>query len=294
MTNVAFTTANVTNPRYDTVVAWEDTSVTTLSFVNSPGSFKFKVITGTAAGSPIAISDAVIQSNLGAGIAWTRLADVLRPAGVDNVTNANITDLRAPIKLRVSANAKAIELAAMNGGNTAGALVSDASGNVGVVPYVGEVLGSTVLAASAATMTVNLPKTAETIRITVTITGQTGNTTLAMRFNSDGTNSYAFRATNNSSVEGVTTTAFSIQLTEASVNPHNTLSVIDVLNLASRTKTAQIRTIQGSANASATPTRRLADAVWANTSAQISSVTIYDSTSTSQFNIGSKVVVTAA
>lgn len=89
--------ASVTNPRYDTVVAWVDTTVTTASNVNSPGSFKFKVITGAAAGSPPVLSDSEIQSNLGAGIAWVRLADVLRSAGVDNVTNANIVDRRSAL-----------------------------------------------------------------------------------------------------------------------------------------------------------------------------------------------------
>ena len=99
VTNLAFTTANVTNPRYDTVVAWVDTSVTNLSQVNSPGSFKFKVIAGTAAGSPTVVNDASIQANLGAAIAWLRLADVLRPSGVDNVTNTNIADTRTKVTL---------------------------------------------------------------------------------------------------------------------------------------------------------------------------------------------------
>ncbi|WP_139319474.1 hypothetical protein [Gordonia sp. CNJ-863] len=97
VTNVPMNAASFTNPRYDSVVAWVDTSVVTTTTPNSPGSFKFKVIAGTAAGSPVAVSDATIQSALGASIAWIRLADVLRPTGVDNVTNANIVDRRSAL-----------------------------------------------------------------------------------------------------------------------------------------------------------------------------------------------------
>ena len=152
MTNVAFTTANVTNPRYDTVVAWEDTSVTTLSFVNSPGSFKFNVIAGTAAGSPTVVTDAAIQSNLGAGIAWTRLADVLRPAGVDNVTNANITDTRAAIRLRADVQANAVSTASVQNFAITGAKIDLATlpyGSIGFSTYGttgGQVVGATVTA----------------------------------------------------------------------------------------------------------------------------------------------------
>lgn len=128
VTNLAFTAASTTNPRYDTVVAWVDTTVTTTTNVNSPGSLKFKVIAGTAAGSPTVISASAIQSNLGASIAWVRLADVLRPAGVDNVTNSNIFDVRQPLKLRSSSSARVLDLSGINGGSTAGMLVTDANG----------------------------------------------------------------------------------------------------------------------------------------------------------------------
>lgn len=149
VTNVPFTTANVTNPRYDTVVAWEDTSVTTLSSANSPGSFKFKVIAGTAAGAPIVITDAAIQSNLGAGIAWTRLADVIRPAGVDNVTNANITDTRVSIKLRADVQANAVATASVQNLAITGAKIDLATlpyGSIGYSTYGttgGQVIGTT-------------------------------------------------------------------------------------------------------------------------------------------------------
>ncbi|WP_152467697.1 hypothetical protein [Gordonia terrae] len=152
VTNLAFAAASTTNPRYDTVVAWVDTTVTTTTNVNSPGSLKFKVIAGTAAGSPTVISASAIQSNLGASIAWVRLADVLRPAGVDNVTNSNIFDVRQPLKLRSSSSARVLDLAGINGGSTAGTLVTDASGAV-----TSRIMTPQVFVAGAATITVVAP-----------------------------------------------------------------------------------------------------------------------------------------
>lgn len=144
VTNLAFTTANVTNPRYDTVVAWVDTTVTTTANVNSPGSFKFKVIAGTAAGSPTVINDAAVQSNLGAGIAWLRLADVLRPAGVDNVTNGNVTDTRVSVKLRSDIQANAIATANVQDGAITPVKTTGIPGEI----------GRTILGANATTLSI--------------------------------------------------------------------------------------------------------------------------------------------
>lgn len=152
VTNVAFTSANVSNPRYDTIVGWVDTTVTTTANVNSPGSFKFTVIAGSAGGAPTATPDATIQSTLGASVAWTRLADVLRPAGVDNVTNGNITDRRVAIAPR----SLSVLLSSLNGGGSPGALVTDASGNVTTKSMFWEELGRTTVASATTSISVNV------------------------------------------------------------------------------------------------------------------------------------------
>ena len=127
VTNLAVAAANTTNPRYDTIVAWADTSVTTTANVNSPGSFKFKVIAGTPAGSPNVVNDAAIQADLGSGTAWIRLADVLRPAGVDSVTNGNISDTRSAIRLRALIAPDAIDSAQIKNDAVTAAKISNAA-----------------------------------------------------------------------------------------------------------------------------------------------------------------------
>lgn len=98
--NVVVTAANPTNPRIDTVVAWIDPTITTTGSANSPGALKFSVMDGTPAGSPVAMNDATIQSTLGAGIAWIKLATFTVGAAVTSIVNANISDQRASIIAR--------------------------------------------------------------------------------------------------------------------------------------------------------------------------------------------------
>ena len=123
-TSVTIDTANTANPRIDTVVIYEDTSVAIPTVEASywqdgaGGRFKTVSLPGTAAASPVALSDANIQSAIGAGKPWTRLADITVPANSTTILNSNIADKRRIVSPNVS-----------NYG-TAGVLTTDASGNV--------------------------------------------------------------------------------------------------------------------------------------------------------------------
>ena len=102
-TSVTIDTANTANPRIDTVVIYEDTSVAIPTAENNywqdgaGGRFKIVSLPGTAGASPVALSDANIQSAIGAGKPWTRLADITVPANSTTILNSNIADRRAQL-----------------------------------------------------------------------------------------------------------------------------------------------------------------------------------------------------
>lgn len=127
-TSVTIDTANTSNPRIDTVVIYEDTSVAIPTIEanywqdGSGGRFKIVSLPGTAAASPNPLSDSSIQTAIGAGKPWARLANITVPANSTTIINSNINN-SVRSKLGVS-------VANINGGTTAGVLTTDASGNV--------------------------------------------------------------------------------------------------------------------------------------------------------------------
>ena len=102
-TSVTIDTANTSNPRIDTVVIYEDTSVAIPTVENdywqdgAGGRFKIVSLPGTAAASPVALSDASIQTAIGAGKPWTRLADITVPTNSTTIVNSNIADKRTKL-----------------------------------------------------------------------------------------------------------------------------------------------------------------------------------------------------
>lgn len=95
--NVTGITSDPGNPRRAIVVAYVDLALISAAVTNNDGAFKFKVVLGTAAGSPVDPSDPTIQSSVGAGNPWTKLARLQIAAGATNIVNADITDLRTPM-----------------------------------------------------------------------------------------------------------------------------------------------------------------------------------------------------
>jgi microcystin-dependent protein len=97
---VTITTPDPSNPRITSIVLYVDKgAVTSASPPNNPGISKLKAVNGTASGSPTAPSGATIQSSVGSGNPYIKLADVLVGAGATQVTNSDITDTRTRIKL---------------------------------------------------------------------------------------------------------------------------------------------------------------------------------------------------
>ncbi len=96
-TNVAISTADPTNPRIDTVVAYIDRSVVSNVSNNNPGALAFVSVAGTPAGSPTAPSGGTIQTAVGASNPYLVLANVAVAAATSNIVNANITDTRVSI-----------------------------------------------------------------------------------------------------------------------------------------------------------------------------------------------------
>lgn len=94
--NKTITTADPSNPRRDIVVLYLDYAVTPSTGVsnNTNGVVAAMVVAGTPAGSPSDPSDATIQSAVGSGNPWVKLARVRVGAGVTSLANSVIDDLR--------------------------------------------------------------------------------------------------------------------------------------------------------------------------------------------------------
>ena len=98
--NVAIPTANGSNPRNDMVVLWVDKAVAaSQSFTNNSNNMlKISVVSGVPATTPADPSIAAIQAAIGAANPYIILARVLVGAGVTQISNGNVTDLRSIVK----------------------------------------------------------------------------------------------------------------------------------------------------------------------------------------------------
>lgn len=92
--NETVTAADPSNPRNDIVVVYID--LTAYGANNNLGATKFLIVSGVPSGTPSDPSDTTIQSAVGTGNPWTRLARITLPANATSVVDAYITDLRAP------------------------------------------------------------------------------------------------------------------------------------------------------------------------------------------------------
>lgn len=93
--NKTVTAADPTNPRKDIVVRYVD--MTAYAPDNNLSALKFIIVSGVAAGSPSDPTDLAIQTAVGAGNPWEKLARITLPHSVSSVLNAYITDLRTPV-----------------------------------------------------------------------------------------------------------------------------------------------------------------------------------------------------
>jgi len=87
------------NPRIDAIVLKIDLGVT--PDLNASNVASLVAVQGTPAPSPVAPSDATIQTAVGASNAFLRLADVTVANGAASITNANIADKRVPVEIKL-------------------------------------------------------------------------------------------------------------------------------------------------------------------------------------------------
>lgn len=94
--NIPITAADPSNPRRDIVVLYIDyaQAVSTAVSNNTNGVVKVEVVEGTAAGSPSDPNAAAIQSAVGSGNPYIKLARVRVGAGATSIANSVIDDLR--------------------------------------------------------------------------------------------------------------------------------------------------------------------------------------------------------
>lgn len=97
---VAVTANNSGNTRVDAVIAYVDLNETPVEDGGGDDVQKITVVAGTPAGSPTAPDDGAIQSAIGAGNPWIKLAEVAVANGASGISNANITDTRRLVYFR--------------------------------------------------------------------------------------------------------------------------------------------------------------------------------------------------
>lgn len=98
-TNVTIGSNASGNPRIDALVIKIDLAVTPNN--NADNVATLVVVQGTPAASPSAPSDPTIQSAIGAGNPFYRLADITVTNGATSITNANIADKRSGVQLKL-------------------------------------------------------------------------------------------------------------------------------------------------------------------------------------------------
>lgn len=94
--NQLISTADGSNPRRDVIVMYIDYGQAPSTGVanNTNGVVKIKSVPGTAAGSPVDPSDSAIQSSVGSGNPYIKLARVRVAAGATSINNSVIDDIR--------------------------------------------------------------------------------------------------------------------------------------------------------------------------------------------------------
>jgi hypothetical protein len=100
--NLSISANNSGNPRIDAVVLWVDLATTPNS--DASNILKLSVVTGTPASTPVAPSNNEIQTSIGAGNPFVRLANIYVANGASTITNSNITDTRVSAYFKISSD----------------------------------------------------------------------------------------------------------------------------------------------------------------------------------------------
>lgn len=97
---VTVPTANSSRSRVDSVVAYVDRNeLGTATTINNQNALKFKVVSGSPSGNPIAPTDGMIKSSIGAGNPYIVLAEISVAQGTTLVTQAAIKKVAKPMSI---------------------------------------------------------------------------------------------------------------------------------------------------------------------------------------------------
>ncbi len=175
-------TANASgNPRIDAVVIKIDTGVTPNNLASNVATIV--VVAGTPAASPVAPLDAAIQTSIGAGNAFFRLANVTVANGAASITTANISDTRtfaSPTTRTIKSATTSIDVGSATAPTT-GQVLTATSGSAATwqAPSIGKVLQ--VIYAGTTTETSSTSATYADTTLTASITpASTSNKVLVM------------------------------------------------------------------------------------------------------------------
>lgn len=154
-----------------------------------------------------------------------------------------------------------------------------------------EEIGRSTLGVAGDVLTVSSLPARKYLKIIVSYLGTGGTIDVNMRFNSDSGSNYAVTL---ASVGGSATTSTSqnaMIITGVATTPQS-LVCMDVLNISAQEKLCQYnRSATNTAGASTAPSTTIFTGKWANTSSQISAVSIHNLAGTGDLAIGSEIVV---
>ena len=96
--NLTITANNSGNPRYTSIVLYKSTSISPNA--DDSNTDFITTVDGTPGASPSKPTNANIQSAIGAGFPFVRLADVYVASGATSLSGGNIYDTRNPVRFR--------------------------------------------------------------------------------------------------------------------------------------------------------------------------------------------------
>lgn len=150
-------------------------------------------------------------------------------------------------------------------------------------------IARTTLGSNGDTITVSSIPARKYIKVVAFFTATGGNVTANLTFNGDTGNTYARRQSVNGGTDATVTSQSSIGLSSAATDPN--YYYMDFANLATQEKVVDIERIsRGTAGAGNAPDRIKIIGKWANTSNQVTSMTLTNA-GTGDFASGSEIVV---
>jgi hypothetical protein len=284
--NQVISAADGSNPRRDIVVIYVDYGQTPSTAVsnNINGVVKIKVVNGTPAGSPTDPNDAAIQSSVGAGNPWIKLARVRVPAGQTSISNTLIDDLRTMI----SNNASTVDKAAIKEASVDSTKVDFST--AGKIWW--EELGRVKLGTAANSMSVSFTGK-RYMKILSTGVANGGTLQLGIQFNGDASTIYNFGYITNTAATGALGTQSSIALTGLVLSGgvwDVDAEIVNTANLFKHIKSEGSYDITNLGNGYA-PGFQITFGKWLNTSGLINRIDIIKYGGTGNYAAGSEVIV---